>query len=54
MQNESKPVHKYKYVALSDQNYQKLKSLGRFGERYNDVLTRIFNGEVDLSRLKIQ
>jgi len=34
-------IQKLKTIAISEQNYQKLKSLGEFGDSYNDILSRL-------------
>lgn len=43
--NELQHNNKLKTIVLSEENYQKLKSLGSMGESFNDVLSRILKEE---------
>jgi hypothetical protein len=42
--NQLKDLQKVKTIVISEQNWKKIQSLGLLGETYNDVITRIFNG----------
>lgn len=37
---------KLKCIAISEDNYQKLKERGKFQMSFNDVITSIINGEM--------
>jgi predicted CopG family antitoxin len=39
----SKNEHAHKVIALSQENYEFLKSLGKFGQSFNDIISRLIN-----------
>lgn len=39
--NQLHELHKPKTIVLSEQNYQKLKSFGKMGESFDEVLGRV-------------
>lgn len=39
----SKNEHLHKVIALSEENYEILKSLGKFGQSFNDIISRLIN-----------
>lgn len=39
--NQLNELHKPKTIVLSEENYEKLKKLGTFGESFDDVLGRV-------------
>ena len=50
-QNNNKRL---RHIVVDEGNYETLRNLGRTRDSFNDVITRILKGEVDLTRLKIQ
>jgi predicted CopG family antitoxin len=43
--NDLQHNNKLKTIVLSEENYDKLKRLGSFGESFNDVLSRLLEME---------
>ena len=48
--NQLNELHKLKTIVLSEENYQKLKSLGNMGESFNDVLDRVLEQVKEANR----
>ena len=42
---------KLKTIAISAENYQELKSLGKAGDSFNDVITQILKNKLILRKL---
>lgn len=45
---------KLKTIAISAENYQELKSLGKAGDSFNDVITQILKNKLILRKLSGQ
>lgn len=47
-------ILKNKHLVISEKNYEKLKSMGKMGETFDDVLTKILSHQVGVHRIDVE
>lgn len=51
---ERMKILKNKHLVISEKNYEKLKSMGKMGETFDDVLTKILSHQVGVHRIDVE